>query len=44
MQIGDIVGKPGEKVQGRLTVGHTTSQIPLQLPVTIVDLLLQAAG
>jgi hypothetical protein len=36
MQIGDIVGQPGKKVRGRLLVGHTTSQIPIEMPITIV--------
>lgn len=36
MQIGDIVGKPGEKVRGRLLVTYTTAQMPVELPVTIV--------
>lgn len=36
MQIGDIVGQPGKKVSGRLLMGYTTSQIPVELPVTIV--------
>jgi uncharacterized protein len=36
MQIGDIVGKPGEKVRGRLVATYTTSQMPVEIPVTIV--------
>jgi hypothetical protein len=36
MQIGNIVGKPGEKVRGRLFVTYTTAQMPVELPVTIV--------
>jgi uncharacterized protein len=36
LQVGHIVGKPGEKVSGRLLAGYTTAQIPVELPVTIV--------
>ena len=36
MQVGNIVGKPGTKVRGRLLVGYTTSQIPIEIPITIV--------
>ena len=36
MQIGHIQGRPGEKVNGRLLVSHTTSQTPIELPVTVV--------
>ena len=36
MQIGDIVGKPGEKVRGRLVATYTTAQMPVEIPVTIV--------
>jgi predicted deacylase len=36
MQIGHIVGEPGKIVSGRLTVGYTTAQIPVELPVTLV--------
>jgi predicted deacylase len=36
MQIGNIVGQPGKKVNGRLLVGYTTSQIPIEIPVTII--------
>ena len=36
MRIGTIKGKRGQKVNGRLRVGETTSQLPVELPVTIV--------
>jgi hypothetical protein len=34
--IGDIVGEPGKKVNGRLLVEHTAGQIPIEIPVTVV--------
>jgi predicted deacylase len=36
VKVGNIEGQSGKKVTGRLWVGQTTSQIPVELPVTIV--------
>ncbi len=36
MQIGNIVVQPCKKVRGRLLVGYSTAQIPVELPVTLV--------
>ena len=37
MNISSIVGEPGKKVSGRILVAYTTSRIPVELPVTIVQ-------